>query len=92
MSLSSLLKVNSSTVQKIGMSEERIRNQLDSLRQLFSFFREYPDLFIDFIKGEDCQFKFYVYQRVFLRQVMRYRYVYATYPRACDDAPKQLIL
>ena len=74
---------------KQGMSEERVRAQLDNLRKLFSFFREYPDLFIDFIKGKDCNFKFYTYQRVFLRQVMRYRYVYATYPRAYEDAPIQ---
>ena len=28
-------------------------------------------------------------KRVFLRQVMRYRFVYATYPRAYEDAPIQ---
>ena len=68
--------------KKSGMSEERLRAQLDNLRYLISYFREYPDLFVDFIKGEDCNFKFFFYQRVFLRQVMRYRFVYATYPRA----------
>ena len=82
MSLATLLGDSNYSVQKQGMSEERVRAQLDNLRKLFSFFREYPDLFIDFIKGKDCNFKFYTYQRVFLRQVMRYRYVYATYPRA----------
>ena len=68
--------------KKSGMSEERLRAQLKNLRFLISYFREYPDLFVDFIKGEDCNFKFFFYQRVFLRQVMRYRFVYATYPRA----------
>ena len=82
MSLATLLGDSNYSVQKQGMSEERVRAQLDNLRKFFSFFREYPDLFIDFIKGKDCNFKFYTYQRVFLRQVMRYRYVYATYPRA----------
>ena len=75
--------------KKSGMSEERLRAQLDNLRFLISYFREYPDLFVDFIKGEDCNFKFFFYQRVFLRQVMRYRFVYATYPRAYEDAPIQ---
>ena len=89
MSLATLLGDSNYSVQKQGMSEERVRAQLDNLRKLFSFFREYPDLFIDFIKGKDCNFKFYTYQRVFLRQVMRYRYVYATYPRAYEDAPIQ---
>jgi hypothetical protein len=30
----------------------------------------------------DGEFKFYFYQRVFLRSVMRYQYVYAVFPRA----------
>ena len=67
---------------KQGMSKERIDAQMDNLRKLISFYREYPDLFIDDIKGPDCTFKFYFYQRVFLRIVMRHRYVYATFPRA----------
>ena len=56
--------------------------QLDNLRNIFSFYREYPDVFIDNIKGPDCSFRFYFYQRVFLRIVIRHRYVYATFPRA----------
>jgi len=34
------------------------------------------------MKGPDCTFHFYYYQRIFLRIVMRHRYVYATFPRA----------
>lgn len=63
------------------VTEERVKNQLDNLRNLIAFFREYPDIFVDFIKGEDCHFKFYFYQRVFLRVAMRHRYTYATFPR-----------
>ena len=58
MSLATLLGDSNYSVQKQGMSEERVRAQLDNLRKLFSFFREYPDLFIDFRKGKDCNFKF----------------------------------
>ena len=68
--------------QKQEVSEERIAAILPQLRQLISFFREYPDIYIDFIKGPDCNFEFYFYQRIFLRIVMRHRYVYATFPRA----------
>lgn len=84
MSLASLLnQVDFSENQvKIGLSEERVRNQIDNLRNMFSFFRMYPDLMIDFIKGPNCNFQFYFYQRVFIRIVMRHRYVYATFPRA----------
>ena len=68
--------------QKQGLSEERVNAQIDNLRHLISFYREYPDLLVDFMKGEDSTFNFYFYQRIFIRVVMRHRYVYATFPRA----------
>ena len=67
---------------KTELSEERLASQIDNLRNMVSFFREYPDLLVDFMKGPDSTFEFYFYQRVFLRTVMRHRYVYATFPRA----------
>lgn len=65
-----------------AITEELIQKHFTDLRGLIAFFREYPDLFIDFIKGPNCNFKFYMYQRSFLRAAMRHRYVYATFPRA----------
>lgn len=84
MSLAALLEINSNNSHnmKNGISEERVRAQLENLRTLTAYFREYPDIFIDFIKGDNCNFKFFTYQRIFLRIVMRHRYVYATFPRA----------
>ena len=84
MSLRKLLDFSSSRGSglKQGLSEERLRAQLPHLRKLISFYREYPDLLIDFMKGEDSPFQLYFYQRIFLRVVMRHRYVYATFPRA----------
>lgn len=83
MSLQSLLDLSDSRgLKKQGLSEERLKAQLPHLRNLVSFYREYPDYFIDFMKGPDSTFNFYFYQRVFLRIVMRHRYVYATFPRA----------
>lgn len=73
---------------KIGISEERLKAVLPSLRNYVSFWREYPDLMVDFlVKGarteyREGEFRFYFYQRVFLRIVMRYQYVYAVFPRA----------
>lgn len=81
MALSELMNLSNAS-HKQGLSEERIKAQLFYLRHLIAFFREYPDIFIDFIKGENCTFEFYTYQRIFLRVVMRHRYVYATFPRA----------
>ena len=69
-------------VLKEGISEERLNAQLDNLRGLIAFYREYPDLLIDFMKGPDSTFNFYYYQRIFIRIAMRHRYTYATFPRA----------
>jgi ribonucleoside-diphosphate reductase alpha chain len=55
-------------------------------RQYIAYWREYPDMFVDFLQtGNDpekkpaLELKFY--QRVFMRVAMRYRYVYCVYPR-----------
>ena len=83
MSLQSLLDLSSSKGNtKQGVSEERLKENISHLRKQIAFFRAYPDLFIDFIKGPDCKFHFYFYQRIFLRIVMRHRKVYAVFPRA----------
>lgn len=83
MSLQNLLDISASkTLIKQGISEDRLRACLPELRKAIAFYRVYPDIFIDDIKGPDCVFRFYTYQRVFLRVVMRYRWTYATYPRA----------
>ena len=51
MSLQTLLDLSESrAVKKVGLSEERIKAQLPALRDAFSFYREYPDLFVDFLK------------------------------------------
>ena len=68
----------------MGLSEERIREQLPIIRQYIAFWREYPDMFVEFLCGETNpeNFHLFFYQRVFLRAVMRHRYAYATFPRA----------
>lgn len=83
MSLQSLIDLSIDyQSKKQGISAERLDAQLDNIRSLISFYRQYPDLLVDFMKGPDSTFKFYFYQRIFLRVVMRHRYVYATFPRA----------
>lgn len=68
--------------RKLGLSEERVRAILPIIRKYVSFWREYPDIFIDFLCGEKSKFKLFFYQRIFLRAVMRHKYAYATFPRA----------
>ena len=82
MALADLLALAEERNAKQGLSEERLAAQMGNIRSLIAFWREYPDLFVDFIKGPDSTFHFYFYQRIFLRIVMRHRYVYATFPRA----------
>lgn len=83
MSLQNLLDLSSSrNAIKQGISEERLRACMPELRKAIAFYRKYPDIFVDDIKGPDCIFKFYTYQRVFLRIVMRHKWVYAVFPRA----------
>jgi hypothetical protein len=50
MSLESLLKSSSSAAgRKIGVSEERVNLVKPALRGYIAFWREYPDLFVDFM-------------------------------------------
>ena len=73
--------------KKIGISPERLEGIKPVLREYIAFWREYPDLFVDFMQtGGDPEkkltFKLFFYQRVFLRVAMRFKYVYAVFPRA----------
>ena len=86
MALSELLKLTQSR-KKIGLSEERLKPIMPAIRSYIAFWREYPDLFVDFLQtGGDPERKkelnFYFYQRVFLRAAIRYKYVYMVFPRA----------
>ena len=86
--LSDLLELSGSQgKKKIGLSEERIKPLIPIIRQYIAYWREYPDMFIDFLQdggdsSKERKLKFYFYQRVFLRAAMRYKYVYMVFPRA----------
>ena len=87
MALQDLLNLSTQR-KKIGLSPERVNAALPTIRKYAAFWREYPDLFVDFMvrgtrtESKDGEFQFYFYQRVFLRSVMRFQYVYAVFPRA----------
>lgn len=78
------LTLSSENTKKEGLSEERIQKQIPVLRQYIAYWREYPDMFVEFLCGENNpeNFSLFFYQRVFLRAAMRHRYMYATFPRA----------
>lgn len=86
MALADLLNLSNKN-KKIGLSEERVRAIIPAARQYIAFWREYPDIFVDFLQtGGDStrkkELNFFFYQRVFLRAAMRYKYVYMVFPRA----------
>lgn len=87
MALQDLLNLSNDR-QKIGLSEERVRAVIPVARQYIAYWREYPDMFVDFMAGKwqpnppKETLNLFFYQRVFLRAAMRYKYVYAVFPRA----------
>lgn len=81
MALQDLLNLSSPS-KKVGLSEERINAIIPAARDYVAYWREYPDMFIDFMAGENSTFKLFFYQRVFLRAAMRHKYLYAVFPRA----------
>lgn len=67
-------------------NEEITKNDIDyninQLEKSVSFYREYPDLFIDdVIKEPGSTFSLYFIQRILMRIFIRYRYVFATFNR-----------
>lgn len=78
------LGIKEEDVKKIGLSEERVAKIIPVAREYISFWREYPDMFVDYLltMGNPQNFSFYFYQRIFLRAAMRHQYVYCVFPRA----------
>lgn len=55
-------------------------------KELCSYWREYPDHFIDFISPPDCKIQLYFYQRIYLRIMMRYKKVFITGTRGTSKS------
>ena len=62
MSLKDLLQITEKNEAKKGLSEERVRGVINNARDLIAYWREYPDLFVDFMKGPNSTFNLYFYQ------------------------------
>lgn len=65
-------------------TEEFIKSHIKDYQDLIAYWRVYPDRLIDFYLslGNPYHFKFYFYQRLYLRAYFRYKIVYATFVRA----------
>lgn len=67
MALNDLLNLShSKETVKMGMSDERLLSAVAEGRKIISFFRWYPDIFVDWLaeQNPDNKFRFYYYQRV----------------------------
>jgi hypothetical protein len=54
--------------------------------ELCSYFRWYPDKFLDFVSAPDSKIQLYFYQRIYLRIMMRYRKVFLTATRGTSKS------
>ena len=87
---------NSSQTIKEDISEERLMNCLPQLKKQIAFYRAYPDIFVDDLSGysewmklSDEEklvnpwkgFKFYYFQRITLRVLLRHRKTYIVFSR-----------
>lgn len=71
------------------INKDMIMERFDDYRQAISFYRAYPDKLVDlYIEAseEDCSFRLYPYQRIFLRAMARYKDVYLTFSRGTSKS------
>lgn len=63
---------------------KNVKEHLSDYQELIAYWRVYPDKLVDYYLslGNPYNFKFFFYQRLFLRALFRYKYVYATFVRA----------
>lgn len=69
MALADLMQISNKKQKKMGLSEDRVKAIIPVARQYVAFWREYPDMFVDYLQtGGDPRRKktlnFYFYQRV----------------------------
>lgn len=60
-------------------------------RKFASYYREYPDLFIDLIKPPNSKINLFFYQRLMLRILFRYQQVYFTMTRGSAKSFTQIL-
>lgn len=85
MALANLIQVVQSKdkVQVQEIDKDKIAANLETYQRIIAYWRMYPDRFIDYLcsLNPDNKFKFFTFQRLYLRIAMRYRTTYAVFSR-----------
>ena len=68
--------------KNVNITENWIEKNYEKVRSTLQYFLLYPDCFLDMITPKNTSFKLFFYQRIALRAMIRYRYVYIDAPRA----------
>ena len=70
----------------VVLTEKYLEEHEQLFRDYSRYFMLYPDLFLDTIRSVNCPIRFYYYQRILLRAMMRFRYFYGTFTRATSKS------
>lgn len=70
----------------VVLTEDFLEKNEELMGQYMEYFTLYPDCFLDTIKSKDCPIDLYFYQRVLLRAMMRYRFLFGTFTRATSKS------
>lgn len=85
---------NPENIERTNVNSEKI-NSFFSIKEKWkeycSYFRSYPDHFLDFISDPNSKISLYFYQRVYLRIMLRYRKVYLTATRGTSKSYLQTL-
>lgn len=72
-------------------SVKSFESMFDDWKEACSYYREYPDHFIDLICPPNSKIKLYFYQRMMLRILFRYQNVYITMTRGTAKSYTQIL-
>lgn len=84
MALSDLLTHQKTQVQVLeAVTPERVQQDLPALQKQIAYWRVYPDRFVDYLcsLNPNSTFKFFWFQRLFIRCFLRYKHCFVTCPR-----------
>lgn len=70
----------------VVLTQEFLEQNEKLIGDYCNYFLRNPDLFLDTIKSKECPIKFFYYQRILLRAMMRYRFFFGTFTRGTSKS------